>query len=297
MIDLTPLDVRKKRGDFRQKLRGYDPEEVDTFLELVEDRLEVLVKDNLTLKDKVQLLEARLETLEGREQAVQDALVSAQALRKEVQDQARRDAEKLGEQVRRETDLRRREAEADLGARFREAEDLLKERQRALEELERNRRRFLKAFRSLLEREMDSVEVEESRRPLEDAPLDLELRGWKRKEPAAAGVAKARESEALGEVGSDEESETFVAAPEEARSAEGTDALEVGAEGATSAEETEAPEVQAEGDPETEEPLWISALLDRHEEDSEGGAEHTLEGSDGPAPEDDRRESEEEWRP
>ncbi len=32
MIDLTPLDVRKKRGDFRRGLRGYDPEEVDHFL-------------------------------------------------------------------------------------------------------------------------------------------------------------------------------------------------------------------------------------------------------------------------
>ncbi|MFH1765104.1 MAG: DivIVA domain-containing protein, partial [Gemmatimonadota bacterium] len=35
MIDLTPLDVRKKRGDFRRILRGYDPEEVDTFMDLV----------------------------------------------------------------------------------------------------------------------------------------------------------------------------------------------------------------------------------------------------------------------
>ena len=32
MIDLTPLDVRKKRGDFRKMLRGYDPQEVDSFL-------------------------------------------------------------------------------------------------------------------------------------------------------------------------------------------------------------------------------------------------------------------------
>ena len=29
MIELTPLDVRKKRGDFGKTLRGYDPEEVD----------------------------------------------------------------------------------------------------------------------------------------------------------------------------------------------------------------------------------------------------------------------------
>ena len=44
MIDLTPLDVRKKRGDFGKGLRGYDPAEVDGFLELVGERMEELVK-------------------------------------------------------------------------------------------------------------------------------------------------------------------------------------------------------------------------------------------------------------
>ena len=44
MIDLTPLDVRKKRGDFRKSMRGYDPQEVDTFLDLVAMRMEELVQ-------------------------------------------------------------------------------------------------------------------------------------------------------------------------------------------------------------------------------------------------------------
>ena len=39
MIDLTPLDVRNKRGDFKKLMRGYDPQEVDVFLEIVADRL------------------------------------------------------------------------------------------------------------------------------------------------------------------------------------------------------------------------------------------------------------------
>jgi len=184
MIDLTPLDVRKKRGDFRQKLRGYDPEEVDTFLELVEGRMEALVKENRSLSEKVTVLQSRVDSLEGREEAVQDALVSAQALRKEVQDQAKKDARTLEDQAKREIDLLRREAEARIEGRIREADGLLKERKRALEDLERNRRKFLKAFRSLLEREIDAVEVEEARRPLEDAPLDLQLQGWKSEEVA-----------------------------------------------------------------------------------------------------------------
>ena len=38
MIDLTPLDVRKKKADFRRGLRGYDIEEVDAFLDLAAER-------------------------------------------------------------------------------------------------------------------------------------------------------------------------------------------------------------------------------------------------------------------
>ena len=44
MIDMTPLDVRNKRGDFKKIMRGYDPQEVDIFLELVAERLEALVQ-------------------------------------------------------------------------------------------------------------------------------------------------------------------------------------------------------------------------------------------------------------
>ena len=47
MIDLTPLDVRNKRGDFKRAMRGYEPHEVDLFLEMVADRLEALVRENL----------------------------------------------------------------------------------------------------------------------------------------------------------------------------------------------------------------------------------------------------------
>ena len=57
MIDLTPLDVRNKRGDFKRLMRGYDPQEVDIFLELVAERLEGLVRENLQLKDRTATLQ------------------------------------------------------------------------------------------------------------------------------------------------------------------------------------------------------------------------------------------------
>jgi cell division initiation protein len=178
MIDLTPLDVRKKRGDFRPKLRGYDPEDVDGFLELVAERFEELVKENLSLTERVERYGSQLAALEGRESAVHEALVSAQKLREEVSDQTQREADSLKEQARRETVILKAQAETEVSRRLTEAEGLLRERQWALEELEKSRRVYLKGFRSLLERELEALEVEEARRPLDETPLDLNLRGW-----------------------------------------------------------------------------------------------------------------------
>jgi DivIVA domain-containing protein len=164
MIDLTPLDVRKKRGDFGKGLRGYDPQEVDTFLELVAERMEVLVQENVAFRGRVGELEERVVTQQGREQAIQDALVTAQELRQDVKKQARREASLL-----------EREAQDKIDLMIGESEKLLSEHRAALQELERQRERFLKAFRSFLERELDTVEVEFGRPPLEDVTLDLEL--------------------------------------------------------------------------------------------------------------------------
>ena len=93
MIDLTPLDVRKKRGDFRKSMRGYDPQEVDTFLDLVAMRMEELVKDTIGLRERAELLQVQVDTQSSRERAVQEALVTAQAVREDMREQSRREAD------------------------------------------------------------------------------------------------------------------------------------------------------------------------------------------------------------
>ena len=71
MIDLTPLDVRNKRGDFKKLMRGYDPQEVDVFLEIAAERLEELVRENIVLRERSESLERQVGAQTGREQAIQ----------------------------------------------------------------------------------------------------------------------------------------------------------------------------------------------------------------------------------
>jgi len=77
MIDLTPLEVRKKKGDFRRSLRGYEPALVDDFLDLAADRIEQLARENSSKSERLAELERRVGEYRDRERALTDALVIA----------------------------------------------------------------------------------------------------------------------------------------------------------------------------------------------------------------------------
>lgn len=202
MIDLTPLDVRNKRGDFKKLMRGYDPHEVDVFLELAAERLEALVRENMHLKQQTQTLQERVSTQSDREQAVQDALVTAQELRADIRAQSQREADHVMKEAEAEarriiteaeTEVRRMivEAESEVRSRLRGIERQLDHAGDSIEELERRRVRFLKEFRGLLERELDVVEVEEDRVPFQDRAIDLELGSTRNAKGRSRGAARS----------------------------------------------------------------------------------------------------------
>lgn len=152
MIDLTPLDVRKKKGDFRKGLRGYETADVDAFLELVSDRLEELVRENATLRERATQLTETLDGFRTREQAMNEALVSAQQLREEIRTQAQREADLVMREARTEGDRLLEEARQEV------------ERQRgAAEKVQRQRDRFLRTYRAFLEGQLEELTREEER--------------------------------------------------------------------------------------------------------------------------------------
>lgn len=177
MIDLTPLDVRKKRGDFRRGIRGYERQEVDSFLELVAERLEEVVRENLQMRERVQSLQQQTAAQTQREEAVRDALVTAQELRAEIREQARVEADRIVQEAHTEARRMIAEAEAEVRTRLRNSERQADHAVATLGVLERRRLRFLQSFRQLLERELDVVEVEEGRPPLEERSFDLNFGG------------------------------------------------------------------------------------------------------------------------
>lgn len=90
---LTPLDIRKMT--FPLKLRGLDPQEVENFLLLVAEELAGRLGEVEGLKQENRGMRRRLEEAAQRQQELQEALLHAQKLSKNITDNARCEAEVL----------------------------------------------------------------------------------------------------------------------------------------------------------------------------------------------------------
>jgi cell division initiation protein len=206
MIDLTPLEVRQKKGDFRRALRGYDPELVNDFLDLAADRMEELVKENLMLRERAEVLGTEVSAYRQKEQALSDALMTAQKLRED----ARAHAEKEGELVLREAVL------AAQAAREEAARQIVREEE-ALRQVRARRGQMVESFRRLLERELsqlavieESLELGRSRSPAarDRAAGASPTRARSREEGASTSGSKGRGGPKAAEVAEPDAADT-----------------------------------------------------------------------------------------
>ena len=88
---ITPMDIRQQQFTVRM-FRGFDVQEVDTFLEDLAADYETLLKENTLLKEQLQTLEERARGLEDRERVLQETLVTTQKVMEEMKESARREA-------------------------------------------------------------------------------------------------------------------------------------------------------------------------------------------------------------
>jgi DivIVA domain-containing protein len=137
---LTPMDLRKQ--EFRKTMRGFDRVEVDDFRVRAADELERVVRERMTLEERVKRLEEQLATFKEREKAMNDALVAAQ------QQQAEREAQVIV-----------REAEADAERRLDRARREIERLDASAQNLARQHHAYLAALRSLVDRQKAELDA------------------------------------------------------------------------------------------------------------------------------------------
>jgi len=97
-MSLSPNEIIEK--EFRARFRGYDPEEVDSFLEEVSEIMTSLIKEKNALKNQLIAYKDQLADLKKREEEFREALTSAHKLSEEMKSQAEKDAELVLERAK-----------------------------------------------------------------------------------------------------------------------------------------------------------------------------------------------------
>lgn len=88
---LTPLDIQNKK--FNKEFRGYNPDDVDQFMQEAAKNYERLLQENMDLKENVERLATKLEHYQHMETTLHSTLVIAQETAEEVKLNAKRECE------------------------------------------------------------------------------------------------------------------------------------------------------------------------------------------------------------
>ena len=150
-MKITPVDVRNQQ--FGKSFRGYDPSEVDSFLERVYTSLEDLIRENAGLKEKLSLVESTLIGYKDLEGNLKAALVTAQ-----------KSAEEIRENATKEAQLLMRETKLKADRNLEETHNTLSGLKKQIADLQNTKREYLARLKSLVEthlRVLESMEEED----------------------------------------------------------------------------------------------------------------------------------------
>ena len=90
-MKLTPLDIQQQK--FKVKWRGYDVQEVETFLEMVSEDVESLLKEYNKLRDELQKYEVQLADYRENERSIQQTIMTTQKVSDDLKKNAQRESE------------------------------------------------------------------------------------------------------------------------------------------------------------------------------------------------------------
>lgn len=159
MVHLTPLDIRKQQ--FKKKMSGYDPDEVDAFLDMMANEFETLLQAIAETKQKNDDLNDELKEYKSIDRELRDTLIMVKQLKESTRAEVAKEADLLVQQAEAEADSLVRQARIEKKNLAEKIEQLKTDQ----ESIEIKARAMTKTLRRLLQ-------VEESAGP--EISLDLE---------------------------------------------------------------------------------------------------------------------------
>lgn len=145
-MKITPVEIRKQ--EFKKSMRGYDPVEVDTFLDLLAGEYEQLIEENAALNKKTDTLEAELKHFKEVERTLKQTLYKVQ----ETSQQSKENSEK-------EATLIKKEAEMAASKMIEDAHHKVRQMQHEVNALKQQKESFAARLRHLLSSQLELLDV------------------------------------------------------------------------------------------------------------------------------------------
>jgi cell division initiation protein len=165
-MKISPMEIQ--RQTFSKRLRGYDPDEVRTYLNLVAEELQQFQREQAALQQETTFLRSIVDEHRQREEILKNTLLTAQRVSEEIKENARKQSE---------TAVKEAELQADRLVEL--AQDRAKTIERETLDLRSMRQVLRGDIRALLERIHHILDAQE------EAEVDDNLRFMKRREGAS----------------------------------------------------------------------------------------------------------------
>ena len=155
---ITPLDIQQKQ--FSTRFRGFDMEEVDSFLELIREEMEELLRENANLREESRRFEKQLKEYKNIETTLKDTLIGTQQMVEEYRSTAKKEA-----------DLIAKEAELKAEEMIKDAQEKIVKIHEDITDLKGVRRHFKEELKRLVESHLRMMEFDKEREA--EAPNEI----------------------------------------------------------------------------------------------------------------------------
>ncbi len=181
---IRPVDIRRK--EFKSGLRGYDANQVDDFLDEVADAFERIFAENQRMLEEITGLRERLQQFEELEASIQEALVQAQQVARDL----RRNAGKEAELIVREAKEQSHRILADSSGRVERVQESYEVLRKAKQDFANDFRHLLKSYLAVMDN-ADVASAKEIEASLRER-LDLESVATARQAAETRGLEETR---------------------------------------------------------------------------------------------------------
>ncbi len=155
-MKITPMDI--KNQDFKKVMRGYDPVEVNTFLEMLSNEVERLIRDHKANNERIKEMEAQIKEYKQIEKSLQQALLQAQETASQARQQSQKEAEIVIKQAEAQANEIVHDARSSLSQLHNEIEQFKTVRETMVSRLKILLQSQLELIRSLEEENIDDTD-------------------------------------------------------------------------------------------------------------------------------------------